>query len=135
MITYVAGRKSCLVYTTVVGTQTWERAGGSWMQLEDTGPATIGGLVYDEARGRAVGIAMPKTGSLETWEWDGSAWTVVADTGPPTRQGFALTYDAQRNSLCSSEVFSRTLRPRSVIPGPGMAPTGNRLRTWVHRRE
>ncbi|MCC6323092.1 MAG: hypothetical protein IT438_16840 [Phycisphaerales bacterium] len=79
------------------GVQTWAWDGGTWREIDSSGPA----YTFTASAAQEMAVAFnPSNGHVtaylingETWDWDGSVWRRAATTGPGTRRGMAMAYD------------------------------------------
>jgi hypothetical protein len=87
--------------------ETWEWDGLKWTRVAATGPAARGGagMVYDRARKVIVmfgGIGLTPGAPArfnDTWTWDGKTWREAGNGGPAARNGHAMVFDRQTNTV------------------------------------
>jgi hypothetical protein len=102
---------------------TWVFTGGTWSQLNDTGPAPCEqtALVSAGATFLFGGVDLSSAALFGlTWELDGKNWTQRQDIGPLARSGHAMSFDADRSRIV---LFGGNLAP----PGQAAELVGD---TW-----
>lgn len=81
---------------------TWERSGGTWARVADTGPEPRHhhAMAYDSKRVILFGGLLTGTVlSGATWQWDGKHWAQRSNFGPQPRFALALAYDSARDRV------------------------------------
>lgn len=80
---------------------TWERSGGTWARVADTGPEPRHhhAMAYDSKRVILFGCLTGTDSSGAMWQWDGKHWAQRSDFGPGSRFALALAYDSARDRV------------------------------------
>jgi hypothetical protein len=80
---------------------TWERSGGIWARVADTGPEPRHdhAMAYDGKRVILFGGFTGSDSNGATWQWDGKHWAQRGDFGPRPRFSLAMAYDSTRDRV------------------------------------